>query len=260
VRVWSLRLVALGIFFGFALNGQSALGQTQPKGFQQGLILGVTYGDDCYDNAGVFNCYASTFCVQVDDIAVVGYRLAFPLWWGPEDLTRFNKQKVWVRFTDDSVTIIPEDGKKRQFRRQMQEGTDKRFAGSSDCVEGLHRTWLTKIGMPSRPSGLPADAVLVPTSGSSYDWESCRFDPKHNWDLCTVWYWKATRPYEYESVNSIDHRAVRQEDLQIDPLTSLPYEIRLKNGILLHDWAKGRVITGAQNTPDPTSIPPLPPL
>jgi len=241
------------------MSGQAAFGQTQPKGFQQGLILSVTYGDDCFHNAGFFNCYASTFCAQVGDIAVVGYRLAFPLWWGPEDLTRFNGRKVWVRYTDDSVTIIPEDGKKRQFQRLMQEGTDKRFAGSSSCVEGLHRTWLSKIGMPAVPSDVPVDAVLVPTSDRSYDWESCQFDSEHNWDLCTVWYWKGKQPYTYELVNSSDHRAVRQKDLQIDPLTSLPNEIRLKNGILLHDWAKGRVINGTHSTPDPTSILPLPP-
>ena len=45
-----------------------------------------------------------------------------------------------------------------------------------------------------------------------------------------------------EAVDSATHRGVLQKDLAVDPLATKMYdEIHLQNGIVLRDWARGRI-------------------
>lgn len=76
--------------------------------------------------------------------------------------------------------------------------------------------------------------------------------------MCRSWDEKGAPLAQLECIDSVTRTAVFDRDLLVDPLTTkVYYEIHLRNGIILKDWAK----VAKNNNPTPGSPPPkhLPP-
>lgn len=204
---------------------------------------------DCapFDNPELF------FCLQVDNRTLIasggtGWRWAYD----NTKMLGFQGKTVSVRYNDRSIWIVRTDGKEMHLKQNYSLNVFRNAA----CTAEIHVHWLNHLKNTTRPNGVPSQAILVPQSEKSYFYVDCTFDSKSNWDLCSLWDEKGHMYGQQECVNRESHRGVVQSALTIDPLTTTSdYEFHLKNGVVLADWAKGRI----NNKPIPGSIPPLPP-
>lgn len=168
---------------------------------------------------------------------------------------------VSLRYDDHSIWIIRTDGKEMHLKTDYSHDV----FGNPECTAAVHRRWLKELESVDRPKAVPAGAVLVPQGErppiplfyrtGPYFWVTCKLEAAKGWDLCERWDEKGASLGRLEAVNAENHMAVLPNDLVIDPLTTrVYYEIHLRNGVVLKDWARGRI----NDEPSSDSIPPKP--
>jgi hypothetical protein len=171
----------------------------------------------------------------------------------------FRGRQVSLRYDDGSIWIIRTDGKDMRLRRDYSQDA---FA-NPECSAEVHRRWLEQLGPITRPDTVPPEAVAVPQGPrpalgrtAPHFWITCRYERRSLWDTCDAWDESGGKLRRLECVDTSTRRAVLQTELIVDPLTTKTYyEIHLRNGIVLTDWAKARI----NNMPTPDSPLPLPP-
>ena len=218
------------------------------------MLLDARDYDSCHGDCAPFDRPTLYFCVQVGNDILVGSHGEDPVWaYDSSRMFAFRGKPVRVKVNEHSLWIMRPDGKAMHLKQDYS--TDV-FA-SRACSNAVHRNWLQHFQDVKRPATVPAQAILVPTSPQSYFWVSCEFDVQRNWDACSEWDKQGNKyPHNRELVDAASHRPVPNVELKVDPVaTSNDYEIHLRNGIVLKDWAKSRV----NENPSPGSIPPLPP-
>jgi hypothetical protein len=222
--------------------------------YQQATLVDTGEYDVCHYDCQPFDRPTLYFCVHVGNRILVGSTSTGWIWaYDNSKMLNLRGKSVLVRYNDHSIWIVRTDGKDMRLKQNYSRDV---FADSG-CSAEIHRHWLQRFQSVSRPDAVPAGSVLIAQSNRSYFWANCVFDSRHNWDLCSAWDSKGTKYKEEECVNSQNHRALLQSDLLIDPLaTSTDYQFHLKDGVVLADWAKGRI----NDKPIPGSLPPLPPL
>jgi hypothetical protein len=225
-----------------------------PPDHKQGVLVEGREYDPCHGDCFPLDRPTLYFCLQVDDRIVVGSRGADPAWlYDSSKMFALVGQAIAVRLDSHSLWITRPDKKEIHLR---QDYSNDVFA-SQICSNEVRRHWLERFAHTPRPASVPKDAVLVPLSNRSYFWVRCEFDRQKNWDSCAEWNDKGERhPRDRELVNVATHSAVLDQNLIIDPLsTRNDFEIHLSNGVVLKDWAKGRI----NDVPATNSLPPVPP-
>ena len=213
----------------------------------------------CNHDCAPFDRSTYFFCFQVTNEIVIGSRKAD--WtWMPDSIGMLEKSKqVSLRYDGKSIWVIRSDGRETHLSRDYSEDV----FSSPQCTAAVHSQWLQQLKSVSRPNGVPQDAVLVPKGPpppipliyqtGPYFWVDCKLNAEREWDVCRSWDEKGAPLAQLECVDSVTRTAVLDRDLVVDPLTTkVYYEIHLRNGTVLKDWAKGRV----NNTPTPGSSPP----
>lgn len=221
---------------------------------EQGILLDTSEYDWCHYDCFPFDRPTLFFCVQVNNRILIGSRGADWRWmYDSSQMFKFRGKPVSLRYDDGSIWIVRTDGKDMHLRQDYSKDVFR----NSACSAEIHRHWLQHLPKEPRPNDVPSQAILVPRSEKSYFYVDCTFDSKSNWDLCSLWDEKGRMYGQQECVDGESHRGVVQSELTIDPLTTTSdYQFHLKNGVVLADWAKGRI----NNKPISGSIPPLPPL
>lgn len=226
--------------------------------YVQGLMLDAATYDRCHNDCLPFDRPTFFFCVQADSQILIGSRNADWKWQYDSSQMLLKRGKpVSVRHDDESIWIVRTDGKEMHLGRDYSQD----IFTDPECSAEIHRSWLKELEPIIRPHSVPPEAVLIPhrpsRRPSPYFWIACRFDSLSLWDVCDTWDEKGLPFTRLEGVDSSMHRAVLQKDLVVDPLTTKEhYEIHLRNGVVLTDWAKARI----NNKPTPDSRLPLPPL
>lgn len=232
----------------------SACAHASQHKYQQGTLIEGAIYDWCHYDCQPFDSPTLYFCVQVDNRVLVGSGGTGWRWaYDNTKMLAFKGKPISVRYSDHSIWIVRTDGKEMHLKQNYSRNVFRNAA----CAAEIHVHWLNHLKNTTRPNGVPSQAILVPQSDKSYFYVDCTFDSKSNWDLCSLWDEKGRMYGQQECVSRETHRGVVQSALTIDPLTTTSdYEFHLKNGVVLADWAKGRI----NNKPIPGSIPPLPPL
>jgi hypothetical protein len=228
--------------------------QASAQDYQDGVLLDAHDYDSCHGDCAPFDRPTLYFCVQVGSAIVVGSRGADPVWaYDSSKMFALRGSRVSVRTKGASLWIKRPDGKPMHVKQDYSMDVFSNRA----CSNTGHRHWLQKFEHVRRPATVPVEAVLVPTSFRSYFWVSCKFDAQKNWDACSEWDKQGSKyPHDRELVDAASHQPVMDSELDVDPVaTSNDYEIHLRNGTVLKDWAKSRI----NNNPSPGSIPPQPP-
>jgi hypothetical protein len=245
-----LTIVAAGIVLSSAKGGE--------RKYVEGLMLDAATYDWCHNDCFFFDRPSFLFCVQADGQILIGsHKADWKCQYDSSQMLRHRGEQVSVRYDDRSIWMVRTDGKEMHLGRDYSQDV---FA-APECSAAIHSRWLKGLEPIERPHTVPPEAVLVPhrpsRRPSPYFWITCRFDSQSLWDVCDTWDDKG-RPFtRLEGVDSSTHRAVLQKDLVVDPLTTKEYfEIHLRNGVILRDWAKARI----NNTPTPDSRLPQPPL
>jgi hypothetical protein len=226
--------------------------------YVQGLMLDAQTYDWCHYDCFPFDRPTHYFCVQVDNRVLVGSHKADWKWrYDSSQMFRFRGKPVSVRYDDKSIWIVRTDGKEMHLTVDYSQDD---FV-NPECTAEIHRHWLKELEPIKRPDTVPADAVLIPNHPrrrpAPFFWITCKFDPQNLWDVCETWDEKGKPLTRLEAVDSATHRGVLQRDLAVDPLATKMYdEIHLQNGIVLRDWARGRI----NDKPISGSRPPLPPI
>lgn len=255
-RQWPSLLIALA-----CLLGCPSL-RARPRKHQRALLVEVSTYDACHYDCAPFNDPNLYFCFQLGDRILVGRHDAGWFWtYDPFRMEAFEGKPVSIRYDKHHIWVIRTDGKELRLSRKPAE-TD--VFQNAACTAQVHRVWLSQMKELRRPAAVPAGAVLVPQGPRSiwgrtgpHFWVRCRYRSATHWDLCTSWDQKGEKYESLEGVNAANHRPELDSELAVDPLTTrYEYEIHLKNGVVLVDWAKGRI----DDQPMPGSKPPLPPL
>lgn len=222
--------------------------------YQHATLVDAGEYDWCHYDCQPFDEPTLYFCVQVQDHTLVGSTGTGWRWaYDNSKMLEYKGKTISIRYNARSIWVIRTDGKEMHLRQNYSRDVFR----NPLCTVEIHRHWLQHLANVKRPKGVPQEATLVPQSKHSYFWANCAFNPQANWDVCSVWDSKGIKYADCECVNSQNHRAVAQPGLLIDPLTTTTSnELYLKNGVLLADWAKGRI----NGKPIPGSLPPLPPL
>jgi hypothetical protein len=246
---------ALPVLIGF-LDAQDVDHELTPS-----LMIQATDYDWCHYDCAPFDRPTLFFCFNVDGHILIGSRKADWAWmYDSRQMFRFAGKPVALRHNDRSIWVVRTDQKEMQLEQNYSEDV---FSDPS-CTAEIHRHWLRDMNGIKRPSSVPPEAVLIPkgphslfrTEGPHF-WIACVFDSRASWNLCTMWDEKGINYRTLECVDGETRRPVLDSDLVIDPLlTRTDYEVHLKNGIVLKDWARARI----NNEPTATSAPPLPPL
>jgi hypothetical protein len=224
------------------------------KAHETGILIEAAEFDPCHYDCAPFGRPSLFYCVQVNGSVLIGSRKA-DWWWSrtSSNLFELQGQTISVRYDNRSLWIVRSGTTEVYLSRDHLLDVFR----SPVCTAEIHRQWLTRFGDVQRPTGVPPQAVLVPQGDHSYFWVSCVFVPASNWDACSLWDSGGSRYAVREVVSQPDRRAVLDADLVINPLTTInDYQFHLKNGLVLEDWAKGRI----NNIPAPDSPRPLPPL
>jgi hypothetical protein len=246
----------LRCFAAWALALVCSMQGAEPK-HQDGVMLQAAEYDWCHYDCFMFDRPTYFYCVKVADKVLVGSRKADWAWmYDTSQLMQFQGKTVALRNDKASIWIVRPDGKETHLAQDYSEDV---FSNPA-CVSEVHRHWLRQLEHSKRPDGVPAAAVLVPKgSGKVFStvgphfWVTCNYDPDANFDRCTWWDQKGVQSPGYEFVDSSNHTPVAQADLVIDPLTTeVYYEIHLRNGVVLKDWAKSRI----NNQPSADSVRP----
>ncbi|HVA18174.1 MAG TPA: hypothetical protein VMV59_10740 [Candidatus Dormibacteraeota bacterium] len=221
---------------------------------EQGILLDTSEYDWCHYDCQPFDSPTLYFCVQIDNRVLVGSGGTGLRWaYDNTKMLAFRGKPISIRYNDHSIWIVRTDGKEMHLKQNYSRDVFRNAA----CTAEVHVHWLNHFKNITRPNAVPSQAVLIPKGKHSYFWANCVFDSRSKWDGCSVWDSKGIKYADRECVDRQNHRAVLQSDLLIDPLTTTSdYEFHLKNGVVLADWAKGRI----NNKPISGSIPPLPPL
>jgi hypothetical protein len=192
--------------------------------------------------------------VQVGGRVLVGSKGADLVWmYDSSNMFAFAGKAISVRFDARSLWLLRPD--KKEIHLTQDYSND--VFGDQACSDEVRRRWIKRFENAPRPPTAPPEAVLIPLDPRSYFWINCHFDSNNNWDSCAEWDRTGEKyKHDLELVNAADHAAVLDSSLVIDPLvTRTTYEIHLKNGAVLKDWAKSRV----NDVPSSNSIPPNPP-
>jgi hypothetical protein len=248
----------------FAISGLLALTfflpvvQGSERHYQDAMMLQSAEYDWCNHDCTPFDRPNYFFCVQVGDKILIGSRKAD--WaWMPDSIEMLEQSKqVSLAYDDRSIWVKNGDRETHLSRDYSEDVFTK-----PECTAEVHKNWLKDFESIKRPNTVPPEAVLVPkgrrppiplfSQTAPHFWVTCKLDSVKPWDVCDVWDEAGKVLYQLECVNIADHLAVLPKDLVIDPLTTkVYYEIHLKNGILLKDWAKARI----NNMPTPDSPPP----
>jgi hypothetical protein len=242
-----VRLIALCLLLLASVRG------ADPK-HQDGVIL------EAKDPGCNWDCIpfldTQFFCLKTSDTVLIGIRRDWPwgyrgaLTWGLEGLA------ISLRYDEASIWIVQANGKEFHLSREYPADPFR----TDVCFSEVRRRWLQSFGEVKRPQGVPVEAVLVPQGAGTllrrvgpHFWAACRFDAETNLDRCVVWNEKGFKSRDLEYVDSSDHAPVAQAGLAIDPLmTESPFEIHLRNGVVLKDWAKSRI----NNQPSADSVRP----
>jgi hypothetical protein len=220
------------------------------------MIQAIDY-DWCHYDCAPFDRPTLFFCFNVDGHILIGSRKADWAWmYDSHQMFSFAGKPVALRRNDRSIWVVRTDHKEMQLEQNYSEDV---FSDPS-CTAEIHRHWLRDMDSIKRPSSVPPDAVLVPKgprplfrSEGPHFWTACVFNSTANLDLCKMWDEKGVNYRALECVDGDTHRPVLDSDLVIDPLlTRTDYEIHLKSGIVLKDWARTRI----NNKPMATSVPP----
>lgn len=249
-------LVALAFWLTVSNFYLSVCARAQDKGFKEGRLVAAAYHNCEYGNCSPFSAYQMAICVSVRSQTLIGIQVGQVLSHGPEDPSSFKGQPIEVNLDGEAINVVLPNGHKKHYSIVESPEVDKLFIDSPSCIAGTHAHWLSRVSL-QRPTGVPLNAILIPASSNSYYWMQCRLVIENNWDACAVWEVSGKRLFkkDRELVSRADHRAVSEGDLQIDPLLSTPYKIRLRNGVELVDWAKCRT----NDIPCLESVAPLPP-
>jgi hypothetical protein len=228
--------------------------------YREGLMLDAAEYDSCHYDCAPFDRPTLFFCVEAGNQILVGSHKADWKWqYDSSQMLRLQGKQVSLRYNAGSIWLIRTDGKDMHLSRDYSQDV---FA-NPECTAEVHRHWLKQLEPIKRPAAVPPEAVVVPQGPRStlgrtapHFWVMCRFDSQSLWDVCNTWDEKGGQLTRLECVDSSNHRAVLQNDLIVDQLTTQRYdEIHLRDGIVLRDWAKARI----NNRPTPDSRPPLPP-
>ena len=236
-----------------ALAFVSSSASSSPRKYQDAKLVEGEIYSWCHFDCAPFDNPELFFCLQVDNRTLIasggtGWRWAYD----NTKMLGFQGKTVSVRYDESSVWMVRTDGKEMHLRQNYSRNAFH----DPVCSAELHRHWLQHLQKEPRPNNVPLQAILVPQSQRSYFWANCVFDSRSNWDACSVWDSRGIKYADRECVDRQNHRAVLQSDLLIDPLTTTTdYEFHLKNGIVLADWASGRI----NGKPAANSRPPLPP-
>jgi hypothetical protein len=224
---------------------------------EDGLLLQAAEHDWCHYDCAPFDRPTYFYCVKVADKILVGSRKADWTWmYDTSQLMQFQGSAVALRYDKASIWILRPDGKETRLAQDYSEDV---FSNPA-CVSEVHRQWLRRLEQIKPPDKVPAEAVLVPRGSGKifarvgpHFWIACSYDPEANFDRCTWWDEKGVKYQGNEFVDSSNHTPVAQADLVIDPLTTkVYYEIHLRNGVILKDWAKSRI----NNVPSADSVRP----
>jgi hypothetical protein len=217
--------------------------------------------DWCHYDCAPFDRPTLFFCFNVGGHILIGSRKADWAWmYDSHQMFSFAGKPVALRHNDRSIWVVRTDQKEMQLEQNYSEDV----FGDPSCNAEIHRHWISGMADIKRPRSVPPEAVLVPKgprplfrSEGPHFWIACVFNLQANWDLCTMWDEKGVNYKTLECIDGETHRPVLDSDLTIDPLsTRTDYEIHLKNGTVLKDWARARI----NDVPTATSAPPLPPL
>jgi hypothetical protein len=159
-------------------------------------------------------------------------------------------QGISMRHSQSDIWLLRPDGKEMHLKSDY---SDDVFSNAA-CSRSVRRHWVQKLNAVAPPKGVPQSAVLVPLTDRSYFWVQCHLDTQNNWDSCEEWDSKGEPDTEQrELVDPATHVGVGDAALDIDPVTTRDKSaLHLKSGIVLRDWASGRI----NGTPAPGSVPP----
>ena len=193
------------------------------------------------------------FCLQIGSDVVVGSRGADLVWmYDSSKMFNLAGRPVAVRYQSPSIWIMRPDGKEMH----LKEDCSNDVFSNSACSASVRLRWIQKFAAVAIPRDVSPAAILVPLTVRSYFWVHCHFDTQEQWDVCLEWDSKGIPDTQKrELVDPSSHRGVLDAVLTIDPLTTKDKAaLHLKNGIVLRDWAKGRI----NGHPAPGSVPPNP--
>lgn len=215
------------------------LAEDSRQKFSDAFLLEGRQVDWCHGDCAPIDRPTLYFCVRVDNQILIGKRGADWIWnYDSSRMFAFQGKPVRVRYTDRAFWIVRPDGQEIRVQRDNTDDVD----ANDLCSHEVRRYWLAKfVSTIRRPSGVPAEAALVPTSSRSYFWVRCQLDSAHSWNTCAIWDQKGVMN-ERKTVNAADEQAVPDAQLHVDVWTTKrEYELHLTNGIVLVDWRKARV-------------------
>jgi hypothetical protein len=240
---WSAVLIVYGTVLALPIH-------CSEREYQNAVLLQGAAYSSCHYDCAPFDRPTLYFCIQFGSEILVGSRGADPIWaYDSSRMFALAGKSVSMRHNGDDLWLRRPDGKDMHLKKDYSNDV---FSDAA-CSAAVRKRWVQKFAAVAPPQGVPQSAALVPLTERSYFWVQCHLDPQKGWDSCKEWGSKGDPDTQRELVDPATQAGVGDGALDIDPIaTEDKAALHLKNGIVLRDWAKGRI----NGVPAPGSVPP----